>query len=284
MILFLSLVSFAAACKPSTEAKINFATQSSVSPTPTTPVPVTTAVIPLKLTITAKYDNTEWEVPLTFDHGSTTCEASTSTPNATCNLSVEEARLYYSQMIFRYSWYSDSCKLMIFQPYYYQAGAAAVSDLAWGGVDPIDCSSPEENVLCYGGAAPTVVPNFPLKRAIIYLPDESVEASPLDDEVKVPSSWSRDYLSNRGVASDLAAANYGNAYTGANLGNNISAESPYNGRDNYVANSFVPYSLQCRDDWFDLQSYGIDLTITDIDTENIPTNTVENHFPTWKEQ
>lgn len=265
------LLTVCAACKPSSDTTLGGSTSSSTSPG-TTP-PTATVTVPLKLKISAIYDGTEWEVPLSFlelTENATECTVSDGTPTRSCTIKVEEARLYFSTLKLQYSWYSTACKLLNFQPYYYKASNANAI-LPWGGTDAVDCTDPL-NATCWGGIAPLVVPDFPRNGSLIHLPNEGIGALPLSETVTFPSAYSRRYNSNRNVTNDMSGDRTV-AYTDADLGTAYDA---------YVANTFVDYSFTCRDDWYDPQTYRIDLFISDEDTDGAPDNPATDHFPSWK--
>jgi len=265
-ILFLAL----AACKPATEAKIGGSTSASTTPVTTPPTATTTS--PLKLNIYAVYNNTNWEVPFTFNGTTATeCTATTAAPTPTCTVAIPEGRLYYSDLHLQYSWYSSECKLMTFQPYYYQAANAQSADLSWAGAELIDCTTATTDKNCYGGAAPDLVSGFPDYRSLIYLPDESVGSAALSEDSVLRSGHSRTYGSNRAVANDMTG----------NKAASITAVG-FGARDAYLANTFVDYKFSCRDDWYDAVTYEINLTITDEDTDGTPTNPALDHIKSWK--
>jgi hypothetical protein len=264
---------------------------STAPPNAVTP-PTTSAAVPLSLNIFTVYDTTQFADNQTFvETGTTTCQVTPTAPVATCTLRIPEGRLHYSSMHFQYSWFTSSCKLLIFQPYFYRASTAAiyVPPGSPPGATGIDCSgsvsAPAST--CWGGAAPQLVPTFPIDSALIELPNEALSAGIAQNKaVTLSSSYSLGvgtpvdpaattyHGSNRLTTNDLNPADYGTAYSIAQLGNI---------GDAYLANSYVNYTFTCRDDWFDPQTYVIHLNITDVNTNGDPPGTGLNDFVTWDE-
>ncbi len=243
--------------------------------TPVVPPTVSTAA-PLALKISTMFDGTDFVVSHEFtETGTDTCEATAAMPTPTCTVVIPEGRLFFSELTFTYSWLPSNCRLMTFQPFYYQASDAAgyfdpTANSLEGDGTACDQPIPVERT-CYGGAARFIVPEFPLKRALIYLPDEGGDATkPLIASSGLPSSFKSNYQTNRHSVNDLVDRTM-----------SISAVTLGGSRDGYIAGSFVDYSLSCRDSWYDVETYRIDLRVYDENTEGgvIPG---ENHFPTFR--
>lgn len=250
-------------CASPTDSTGASGSASGSSPTVVTP-PQATEDSPLKLRIYTKYDQTEATISQTFlETGTTNCEATDAAPIVTCTIKIPEARLYYSNMTFTYSWRNDKCKLMTFQPYYYRASIG--SFLPPWSESAIDCTKVPAPATCWGGAAPHLVDTFPKNKAIIYLSDPSSSTAVQQQKILV-SGYSLNYGSNRLTATDLAIANRGGNIAFAN-------------GDNYLANTFQDYVFSCRDDWYDPQIYQITLQVED-ENSYPPANV--DHIGTWQ--
>lgn len=247
-----------------------------------TEAPTVSEIAPLALKLTTIYDDTTYENPLTFDvYGhttttttqSTTCAATDADEIVDCTVTVPEARLFFSKILFQFARLQTQCKLLLFQPYYYRA--ASVDGFVPPGAnstDDLDCAT-DPTTACWGGAATELVPSFPDFTRLIYTADESSPDEPLSEELTLSSAWSKSPRSNgsniwsaNNMDPSKTASNYD--YTGDGLG------------DSYIANSYVDYKFVCMEDWFDEQPYIINLYIDEEDEESGP---VSNDFWSWKD-
>lgn len=232
-----------------------------------TPPSVSTSQ-PLAIQMSIQFKGVSYSQKLTFSEtGTDTCAATASSPVATCTVVVPEGRLYYSDLKIAYSWMPQSCRLMTFQPYYYQASNSAAY-VKPGADSAVDCSG----ILtadCFGGPAKELVTNFPKKVALIYLPDETTLSVPQQNSVKITSAFENDWRSNRHTVNDLPTAKQSSSYNSTTLGG---------GGDEYVADTFVNYSFSCQDEWADPITYKINLNIRDEDTSASGLD----DFLTWK--
>ena len=256
------------------------------SPAATTPpvAPTVTDTSPLALTLFTIYDNTKYVNNLTFvETGTTTCTASAATPTVSCTAIVPEGRLYFSSMTFNYAWTTTKCKLLQFTPYSYKASVSnnyiPPGSTATVG---IDCTSLPISAQCYGGAGVLLVPNFPVKESITYEPDESIVAGPQSTTSLLASGYSQNTSSNRLVVNDMPAGKTGTTYTSAQ----VNTGDPHTvlpvPTDGYIANTMLNYQFTCRDDYYDSQTYVINLFIKDQDSVTGAAVT-EDDFNTWAE-
>jgi hypothetical protein len=257
-------------------AKGSSSDSSSSDPATPEPAPGVTTDAPVALRIYSIYDKQTFVKYQTFEEtGTSLCTATDTAPTPTCTIKVEEGRLYFSDLHFQFAWLPSKCKLFFFQPYYYLANTASAAFLPpWNDYNLVDCTASPLSSLCVGGAAPNAIDSFkyPEITGYVYTPDETDLSIPQTNEVKLHSSYARHYLSNRGAASDMAAGKNTSSYTQVQLG--VTGDS-------YLANTFVPYTLSCRDDWYDPKPYIINLVITDVNSEGGDPGI--NNFWTWKE-
>lgn len=255
--------------------------------------PTVSAAAPLALNMYTKYDGATYINNLKFavrTAGSGTlwsgagvatnqseCAVSPSQPNVECLTVVPEGRLYYSETHFQYSWYDSSCKLMYFQPYYYQASSTTLFP-PWADFASTNCTLSPLASACFNGAAKEIVPSFPKNRSLVYIPDESVPSGPQSASAKVSSSFSQAprALSNRAVANDFMLSSDSSTRATAISSSTISFTTA---GDEYITGSYVDYEFSCRDDWYDPISYSIKLFITDQDTSASGANEIQS----WKE-
>ena len=266
-----------AACGKTT----GLATDTSNAPVPT-PVPGTVPTVPgtaptvtdttpLALQIYTIYDKTKAVEYQTFtETGTTVCQSTTTTPNVTCSVPVQEGRLYLSSINFQFSWTTKACKIMLFQPYYYKASTSATFLPYWSDT-AIDCSLAPFPADCWGGVATFMVPSFPKYTGFLFQPDESLPPGPQTSTQTVESGDAKRFGTNRWSVNDLPLAKRGTSY----------AYGSWMGADAYIANTYVDYTFACKDDYYDDLPYKIHVNITDINSS--PTNPVVNHFNTWAE-
>ncbi|MCB0351584.1 MAG: hypothetical protein KDD38_10395 [Bdellovibrionales bacterium] len=249
--------------------------------------PVVSADAPLALKLSSTYDTTDYIYPLTFDvvdtnslvsidPQATTCSATDDNTEVDCTITIPEARLYRSSLIFQFSRLQPQCKTLIFEPYYYQASNVdgflppGERDLS----KTLKCAT-DPDVGCWGGAATELIPGFPDFDALIYTPDETNPTAVLSNSLKLSSSWSQTPRTNRSNA--WAANNMPLAKRGISYGN----IADMSGRvDDYVAGSFVDYTFYCEEDWGDEKPYIIHLYIDEENEETGGTAT-PNDFWSW---
>ena len=264
-------------CGKQADVATNTSTLPAPTPNPGAPTapgsgPTVTVTDPLALQVYTVYDKTHAiEYQKFTETGTSTCTSTTTTPNVTCSVPIPEGRIYFSSLNFQFSWNTGSCKLLTFQPYYYQASNTANFSPPWV-TSPIDCSASPILGTCFGGAAVGIVPSFPKFRALIYTPDESLPPGPQTHTETVSSANAGSVGSNRQTVNDLALGKRATAYP---------AGTAFIGTDAYLANTFVDYTFACADDYSDPLPYRIHVNITDINSS--PTNPVINNFNTWAE-
>lgn len=191
-----------------------------------------------------------------------------------CNVAVPEAQLYYSRIRFRIgSDNSVQCPILSFIPYHYQRSKAE-DYVPPGTTEEQDCSPTNTNPLsplCYGGAAPSLIPEFPVNKGQYFL----TAIMPFYDYKLEPSNEIRWYGLDRVnymLTNDLSAARRSvEVLTGANQ--RVPDDPP---NDYY---SFVDYTVLCED------IYGEDLvklqlTISDINQPN-NNNGVLDQYKDW---
>jgi hypothetical protein len=242
--------------------------------TPALP-PGVTADSPLALRMSTKFLLTNFNKSLTFlETGTDSCVATTTNPVVTCTVKIPEGRLFYSSVKLAYSWLPNNCRILGFQPYYYRASISATYFPPGAKADSegIDCSGATTvpPAACYGGAAPDLVSEFPVKNRIAYFPDENNLTLPSKASVEISAAASKEAGSNRMTVNDLPLAKRATTYTPASLGNI---------GDGYRANTFTDYIFTCRDEWADDVAYQITLNITEEDSSAAG----PNNFLTWKE-
>jgi hypothetical protein len=239
--------------------------------TPTPATPVSTA--PISLQMFTKYEGSTSTFDLKFtETGTTLCETTDSNVSSTCTVSVPEARLYYSSLNLKFEWKPDKCKLLTFQPYYYQASNSNAY-VPFNGTDAIDCSGASEarTKPCFGGAAPELVTDFPKYNQYIYFPDETDPTARQSKLTTVPSAYSLKLPAiNRLTVNDLPFAKWTTGFSSADMGGFA---------DGYVMKSFVTYQWTCRDDWYDPISYSMTLNVKDEDSDT--GRGPINDFKTW---
>ncbi len=240
---------------------------------PTTPSapPTVTDAVPLALQIYTTYDtSTAIEYQTFTETNSTVCQATAASPNVTCTVNIPEGRLFYSSLSFQFAWTTSKCRILHFQPYYYQASVTAGFAPPWATDATLDCSKIPFPSGCWSGAAPYLVPQFPKYIGLYYTLDESQATGPLNHTETLKSANTLFAGSNRLTVNDLAIGKRGISYSGGFMGS-----------DAYLAGTFVDYLFYCRDDYDDPLPYFIHLNVRDVDSAvgNVPE---DDHF-TWKE-
>jgi hypothetical protein len=272
--------------------------QSTPTPTPTpTPPPVSTAA-PLALKIFTTYDTTSYNDPQTFvETGTTLCQATTATPNVTCTVTIPEGRLFFSSLSFQFSWLpSSNCKLLLFQPYFYQISTSSSFQPLTPGLPipspapaPLNCSQGSASPAgCFGGAAASMVPNFPTSTGVLYQPNEADLTVPNTVTSKLnstnSSSYNRGLNSLRMVVNDLSPADIAGAGFLAQIITN-----PFPGTmgpsgfelEGYAGgSSWSNYVFSCRDDYFDPTPYQITVFVKKKNSVT-GASTVEEDFASW---
>lgn len=178
----------------------------------------------------------------------------------TCSVSIPEGQLYYSNITFTFGTKVPSlCSMIEFAPYYYRRSTSATF-LPKGAETEVDCSmaKPTEKK-CYGGAAPTLLSDFPKYTGRYFLPTVMTETSYV-----LPSENTTRFYEGEKV-NYLAA-------------NNLTNRAANNASKDYIANSMTDYYFNCSDLWAH-PIYSIKLTISDQDTE--ATEGVEDEIDDW---
>ena len=104
--------------------------------------PVVTAIAPLALQIYTQYDTTgALEYQNFTETGTTICSSTKASPVATCTLPVPEGRLFYSSVNFQLAWNTQSCKILVFQPYFYHASNSDTFSPPWSSGATFPCST-----------------------------------------------------------------------------------------------------------------------------------------------
>lgn len=208
---------------------------------------------------------TTWETDEDNSLGPTThanCtvpDGSAAGTTVACTANIPEGQLYYSNIKFTMGTNSPvTCSRLVFQPYYYKASVSATFRPFWSPDADIDCSgaTAEAGATCYNGVATEIVPEFPKFRAVYFMTEVQAESSFTAKSGNKQSAGSNRWTSNNLLLADR----------GANIA------IPFDG---YRANTFVDYSVICRDKWEE-PIWEIDLTINDVDS------TVD-HIETWAE-
>jgi hypothetical protein len=213
---------------------------------------------------------TRWELDTTgpFEVASTNiCKipAMASSPaTATCTFKVPEAKLYYSNLKFLVGTTMASvCPLLFFHPYYYRRSANAAFKPP-GFTVSVNCSGTAgaKNKLCYGGAAPSILDDFPDNTGRYFNTNILSEQS-----FSLASANSiRWYGSSR--VSYLAASD------------NSTPASIVNGDvDDARTGEWYGYNVSCQDMWGETL-YNIDITIEDENWD--PNSTGNDDFTDWQ--
>lgn len=201
-----------------------------------------------------------------------TCEATATTPHATCTISIEELNLYYSNLKFNIATGSRSyCEQVVFRPFRYERSNAAAFSQA-GSSSPLDCTkaSFERDSKCWGGLAPVIATGFPVNMSNYFLTENTLSASytaKSADERRESDPDASLMYTNANSTNNLALAARGTGLEVA-LGDDV----------DYVANTYVDNFIGCYDYWGNLD-YSITLTIRDED-ETGP-GTVPDEFWDW---
>jgi hypothetical protein len=236
------------------------------------------------LQLSTTWWNSLGSTSITFNEtGTNECIASTTTPVVTCTAEIPEARLYFSNLTFSFSWMTNVCKLLRFQPHYYRRSV----NLAYtppSATAPIDCSQPnttDDLPDCFGGSAPTLVPGFPINNHIIYSPVES-STTPQSDSETLAAGYTLGTLSNRHTSNDISALQAGNDIAAGTGVGQLDEVGGYNTGEGYLGTTYGPmveYQFYCADEYEDAQAYIINLEITDIDEDT--GNPASNDYATF---
>lgn len=195
------------------------------------------------------------------------CNISADSPlvdrSITCNFTVPEAQLYYSQLQFKMGTKTvASCPIIKFRPYYYQRSNLAPveddpgtpgDDTAPGYIPPgedtdYDCSKAEDPQ-CFGGAAPTLVPDFPENRGVYTLSHVAAESAyvlPAENTLRYYGGTLVNYLATNNLSSAARAL----------------SETGTAARKERVANTYVDYRVSCENYWGETL-YDMTLKISD---------------------
>jgi hypothetical protein len=188
----------------------------------------------------------------------------------TCSARVPEGQLYHSRLSF--TWGTDdtaTCRVMNFIPYHYQvSNTAGFIPTYKGGTTTIDCSASPINADCFNGVGKSIVPNFPNNVGFFFLTNAQTSMT------KTTSSAEEEKI-------------FTNRYTVNDLADQIT-DIP----GHFVGGSMHNYTVECRDEWNDLQ-YEIVFTLSDEDsngsgstpggppTGETPGSGPTNHYSDW---
>ncbi|MEK2644527.1 hypothetical protein [Bdellovibrio sp. BCCA] len=175
-----------------------------------------------------------------------------------CNISVPEGQLYYSNVNFDIGTLSpEKCPIISFRPYYYLRSNTA-GFTPPGDTTVVDCSL-QSDPKCYGGAAPTLIPEFPKNTGLYFLTFVSQNAS-----FKLPSEnktrwYGTDERVNYLVTNNLTAFE---TPVGAGPRQRVGRPDPLNDPQTWFG-----YEIKCTTHW-GRELYTIKLTIRDENEEN----------------
>ena len=197
------------------------------------------------------------EVPATASRGSLT----------TCEISVDEGRLYYSNLRFTIATEATgplACSVLSFVPYYYVRSTSATYRAPSDPLTDVNCSGAATvpGLLCYGGAGPVMFSDTFLKFRGKFI--ETVTQPTVNFDIKAEFQ----------VQSYGAAVNYLVTNDLANRTASIAS-----GPKSYVANSMVDYTIDCMDYW-GYPVHTLKLTIHDEDKDGSESD-AEDNFPDW---
>ncbi len=243
-----------------------------VTPSPTA-VPFT-GVNPFEIVLNSQYQVTGGGT----SSGPTTTEIDCVIPPgtasgnvSTCNPIIPEGRLYFSTLTWTVNVGTQDqtppCEIVTFQPYYYQASNTAGFFPSWV-TTAVDCSVSPINASCFSGPATVIVPSFPEFRGMYF-----AVSTGSNQTYTASSANFNTRSSNRWTVNNLAVGSYGVSHTFLN------------GRDAYLANTFVNYQFACNDRYMQ-PVYIVNMTIVDQDIVGIYPNTSQgnraiNQYPDW---
>ncbi|MFV8248547.1 hypothetical protein [Bdellovibrio bacteriovorus] len=223
--------------------------------------------------------------PTVTSLGGDKCNISVASPLAqrtiNCAFTIPEAQLYYSHLQFKMgTTVASSCPILKFRPYSYMRsnmGLVAADPTATPPVagqpgytapdteTAISCSTGKDGI-CYGGAAPTMVPDFPLNDHLYFMTHIGPESAyTLNSENSL-----------RYYGSDGARVNYLTTNNLDAAGRAMSVSSSLM-RNERVANTFVDYRVSCINYWGETL-YEINLFIAD---ENYDDSGGVDHYIDW---
>lgn len=221
--------------------------------------------IPLYLQLSLKWEGASDAsyVPL----GNCTVSASASRGSTTnCNLSVEEARLYFSDVRFTVGTLTpNKCAIVAFFPYWYRRSTNAAYTPP-GETTAVDCSgaTTEPDPKCYGGAAPTVMSGeFPNSTGRYFVSELSLQKN-FDIAAENTVRWYGGYNVNYLIANDLT-----------NKAAAIAAAPK-----TYVGgNAWTDYTAICMDRW-GYPVHTLKIVIQDEDKDSFESH-AEDNFTDW---
>lgn len=177
-----------------------------------------------------------------------------------CTVSIPEGRLYYSNVNFDIGTSNVAkCPIINFSPYYYRRSNTA-GFTPRGETTAIDCSAVEPDAKCFGGAAPTLVPEFPKNTGLYFLTGVTPASSyTLPSENKTRWYGGTDHV-NYLVTNNLASPNrYNPVGAGVNQRVGIDGLEP----------NWYGYTITCTTNWA-RTLYTINLTIQDENEDGDP--------------
>ncbi len=133
-----------------------------------------------------------------------------------------------------------------------------------GPTGTIDCSVDKPPVKCFGGAAPTLITDFPKNNGRYFVTQFTPEAN-FDIKSENALRWYEGYPVNYLITNNLSAANRAMNVTG--------------GARERVADTFRDYYLSCRDNWGNT-THSLTVTIAD-ENDDYPSGTHSDDYPDW---
>ncbi|CAE78692.1 hypothetical protein AB1A81_03380 [Bdellovibrio bacteriovorus] len=278
LLAFLFLAASVISCSEEPKALIPTDLPSTEEPeTPTNPVnsdPTVAADTALYFRLGLQWesavDGTFVDWPTSTSLGGDRCNISVASPlaqrNITCAFSIPEARLFYSHVNFKMGTsVASACPILKFRPYYYVRSnldvvapdpAAMPPILGSPGYTPpgsdtaISCGDGKDKS-CYGGAAPTLVPEFPKNGGLYFLTHINSESA-----YKLGSENSLRYYGNGGVLVNYLVTNNLDP-----VGRGITVATNSN-KNERVEDTFFDYHISCVNYWGETL-YEINLFISD---------------------
>lgn len=196
---------------------------------------------------------------------------STSSNNIDCTVSIPEARLFFSKIKFNIGTENPTiCPIITFAPYYYQRSSSATYLPPHKDATEVDCSgingAAPTDKYCYGGAAPTLVTDFPTNTGNYFLASVSPSKSyTLDSGNK--TRYYGTYPVNYLVTNDLSSN-----------GRTLSGDPLI--RTERMPNTFQDYQATCSNYWGEVL-YSISITVKDENMDGSD-GTTHDEYPDWQ--
>ncbi|MFS4458877.1 hypothetical protein [Bdellovibrio sp. HCB2-146] len=195
--------------------------------------------------------------------------APVGTVDNTCTVAIPEAQLYFSDLRFTVGTHGNSgCSQIVFSPYYYRrTNSSAFTNP--GSTEETNCDKNHadwdgDKAKCYGGAAPAMIPSFPVNKGSYFLTFLT-----LADHYILPAEnttrWYQGF-----EAANLAAAN--------DLTDRATVINT--GVRQHTAEEFEDYQVECRNLWGETL-YRIEFKVKDEDLDEDPSNPAGDQFTDW---